>query len=81
MPFLFKKDVLILTFSLMVGVGKGRMLTYLLAHFFLVVQLLREHVCPSLGVNFSRNKKGMVTRSNQNSGGMRGKAHSGPHAN
>jgi len=81
MPFLLEKAVLILTFTLMVGVGKGRMLTYLLAHFFSGCSIIEEHFCPSLGVKFSRNKKGTVTGSSQNSCGMRGTAHCGPHAN
>jgi len=62
---MFEKDVLILTFTLMVGVGKGRMLTYLLAHYFSGCSIIDEHICPSLGVKFSRNKKGKVTRSNK----------------
>jgi len=57
MPFLLEKAVLILTFTLMVGVGKGRMLTYLLAHFFLVVQLLMNMSALHLGSNFPETRR------------------------
>jgi len=57
MPFLFEKAVSILTLTLMVGVGKGRMLTYLLAHFFLVVQLLMNMSALHLGSSFQETRR------------------------